>query len=234
MFHFDHDGRRPPSSVCLARNTLRLLSTPAGYLPSMPHLKLELNGEAVGGWLAELSTEFPDDEFRLLATQLRDEGALVTLEVRTSDGGDVVREFETTPEVTEIELLHTDPQVVLLQFLTGSSKAYDPLYESGCISIYPTILRNGWFSVHVVAGHESLSAYLAELAAAKIPYRVRSLTNSHETAAVLTTRQREFVETAVERGFYDDPRTCTLTELAETLGIHKSAASRLDTVRKVG
>ncbi|RDI70708.1 helix-turn-helix domain-containing protein [Halopelagius longus] len=194
----------------------------------MPHLKLELNGEEIGGWLAELSTEFPGDEFRLLATQLRDQGALVTLEVRTADGGDVVRRFETAPEVIELETLHTDSEVVLLQFLTGSSKAYDPLYDSGCISIYPTILRNGRFSVHVVAGHDSLSAYLEELAAAEIPYRVSSLTHSHEAAAaVLTARQREFVETAIERGFYDDPRTCTLTELAETLGIHKSAASRL-------
>lgn len=193
----------------------------------MPHLQIELNGEEVGGWLAELSTEFPTDEFRLLATQLRDEGALVTLEVSTSDGNGVIREFETTPEVATVEVLHADPDVVLLQFLTASSKAYDPLYEAGCVSIYPTILRNGWFSVHVVAGHDGLSDYLEELSAAEIPYHVRSLTQSHEAAGILTDRQREFIETAIAKGFYDDPRTCTLTELAETLRIHKSAASRL-------
>lgn len=123
---------------------------------SMPHLKIKLNGEEVGGWLAELSAGFPTDEFRLLATQLRDEGALVTLEVQTPDGGDIIQEFETTPEVANVEVLHADSQVVLLQFLTRRSKVYDPLYESGCISIYPTLLQNGWFSVHVAAGHDSL------------------------------------------------------------------------------
>lgn len=193
----------------------------------MPHLKVELDGAEIGGWLAELSTRFPTDEFRLLATQLRDEGALVTLEVRTTDGRDVIREFETTPEVADVEILHEDSQVVLLQLLTGSSKAYDPLYESGCISLYPTILQNGLFCVHVVAGHDSLSDYVENLSTAEIPYQVISLSHSHETAAILTDRQRQFIDTAIEEGFYDDPRTCTLTELAEALDIHKSAASRL-------
>ncbi|ADQ65763.1 DNA binding protein [Halogeometricum borinquense DSM 11551] len=193
----------------------------------MPHLKIKLNGEKIGGWLAELSTEFPADVFRLLATQLRDQGALVTLEVRTPDGGDVIQEFETTPEVGNVEVLHADSQVVLLQFLTKHSRAYDPLYESGCISIYPTTLQNGWFSVHVVAGHDSLSSYVEELTAAEIPYQVLSLSQSHDTATILTNRQRQFIETALEEGFYDDPRACTLTELAATLDIHKSAASRL-------
>ncbi|QRV15231.1 helix-turn-helix domain-containing protein [Haloterrigena salifodinae] len=193
----------------------------------MPHLKVELNGAAIGGWLAELSTGFPTAEFRLLATQLRDEGALVTLEVRTTDRSDVIREFKTTPDAANVELLHADSKVVLLQFLTRDSKAYDPLYESGCISIYPTILQNGRFSVHVVAGHDSLSDYLEELAASEIPYQVISLSHSHETDTVLTNRQQQFIDTGIERGFYNDPRTCTLTELAEALDIHKSAASRL-------
>lgn len=193
----------------------------------MPHLKVELNGAEIGGWLAELSTGFPTDEFRLLATQLRDEGAFVTLEVRTTDGCTIIREFETTPEVANVEILHVDSEVALLQFLTESSKAYDPLYESGCISIYPTILQNGRFRVHIVAGHDSLSDYLAELAASEIPYQVLSLSHSHEADTILTERQRQLIDTALEEGFYDDPKACTLTELADALGIDKSAASRL-------
>ncbi|WP_227352868.1 hypothetical protein [Haladaptatus salinisoli] len=57
----------------------------------MPRIRLQLDGTAVDGWLAGISTEFPDAEFRLLATQLRDEGAHVILEVRTSKGDEVVR-----------------------------------------------------------------------------------------------------------------------------------------------
>lgn len=43
----------------------------------------------------------------------------------------------------------------------------------------------------------------------------------------LTDRQLTPVETAVEKGYYDAPRTCTLTELADSLALAKSAYSEL-------
>lgn len=41
----------------------------------------------------------------------------------------------------------------------------------------------------------------------------------------LTDRQRDLVTLAVECGYYDTPRTCSLSELAEEAGISKSTAS---------
>ncbi len=193
----------------------------------MPQIRVRIDGTAVNGWMATTSTEFPEAEFRMLATQLRDEGALVILEVLTSEGDAVVRRFENTPEVGSLEVLHRDEQSVLIQFVTTSSKSYDPLFRSKNVSVYPTILRDGWFSVRLVGPHERLSEYTAELAAAGIPYRVLSVTQSYESSELLTKRQWQFVTEAVERGYYDTPRGCTLTELADAFGVHKSTASRL-------
>lgn len=193
----------------------------------MPQIRVRLDGTAIDGWLANLSTEFPDAEFRMLATQLRDEGALVVLEVLTSQGEAVAHRFDQAPEVRSLEVLHRDERMVLMQFVTSSSKAYDPLFRSKNISLYPTILRDGWFTVRLVAAHERLSNYTDELAAAGIPYQVLSVTQSHEASELLTKRQWQFVTEAVERGYYDTPRGCTLTDLAEAFDIHKSTASRL-------
>ncbi|WP_227356003.1 helix-turn-helix domain-containing protein [Haladaptatus salinisoli] len=193
----------------------------------MPQIQVKLDGTAVDGWLATISTEFPDAEFRLLATQLRDTTAFVILEVLTSKGNALIRRFENTPEVDTIEVYHTDERMVLLQFQTSAMKSYDPLRRSKNISIYPTILRDGWFSVELTASHERLSKYTDELAAAGIPYEIVSLVQSHTASEMLTDRQWEFIIEAVERGFYDTPRRCTLAELGDILEIHKSAASRL-------
>lgn len=43
--------------------------------------------------------------------------------------------------------------------------------------------------------------------------------------AGLTTRQREILETAVEIGYYDDPRRATVTDIATELGISQATAS---------
>jgi predicted DNA binding protein len=42
---------------------------------------------------------------------------------------------------------------------------------------------------------------------------------------LLTERQQGLVRTAVDAGYYNTPRECTLTELAERLGIAKSTRS---------
>lgn len=193
----------------------------------MPQIQVKLDGTAVDGWLATISSEFPDAEFRLMATQLRDDGAFVILEVLTPKGEALVRQFENTPEVDAVDIYHTDERMVLLQFQTSATKSYDPLRRSKNISIYPTILRDGWFSVELAASHERLSEYTDELAAAGIPYEIVSLVQSHTASEMLTDRQWEFIIEAVERGFYNTPRGCTLAELGDILEIHKSAASRL-------
>lgn len=193
----------------------------------MPQIQVKLDGTAVDGWLAIVSTEFPDAEFRLVATQLRDEDAFVILEVVTPKGDALARRFENTPEVDSFEIHHTDERMVLLQFRTAATKSYDPLRRSNNISLYPTILRDGWFSVELAASHERLSEYTEELAAAGIPYQVLSLTQSYDSNELLTDRQWHIISEAVECGYYDTPRSCTVTELAESLDVHKSAASRL-------
>ena len=45
-------------------------------------------------------------------------------------------------------------------------------------------------------------------------------------ASEITSKQREAIEVAVSEGYYDDPRRTDLTEVADQLGISKSAASQ--------
>lgn len=193
----------------------------------MPRVRIRLDGTAVDGWLAAISSEFPDVEFRILATQVRDERSHVILEARTSRGDAVAHRFESTPEVNSFEVLHADERTALVRFATSSSRAYDPLFRSKNVSLYPTVLRDGRFTVTLVASRERLSKYTDELAAAGIPYEVLSVTRSREKGELLTDRQWEFVTAAIERGYYDAPRRCTLADLAESLGIQKPAASKL-------
>lgn len=81
--------------------------------------------------------------------------------------------------------------------------------------------------MELIASHKRLSKYTDELAAAGIPYRVLSLTQSYDSSELLTDRQLQTITEAVEYGYYDTPRGCTVTELAVSFDIHKSAASRL-------
>lgn len=177
--------------------------------------------------LGPLSTEFPDVEFRLLATQPRNDELLTILEVTTSEGEALVRQLADVPEIHSYEVIHIDEQRVIIQFKSAISNSYNPLIASENIEQPPTLIHDGWFFVKVTASQERLSKLIEELAAGGVPYQVLSLTHSYDSSDLLTERQWEAITEAVERGFYETPRGCTLDELAESLDIYKSSANRL-------
>lgn len=191
----------------------------------MPSVRLRINPAATGDWLAGLSTEFPDAEFSLLASHPTDDGLLGVLEIRSPQADEIVRRFDEAPEVRSYDVLHSDGGTVLLRSTTAIPEGYRANRASGTPPHFPALMQDGWVQTELTGSHEQLSRFVDELAAADVPYEVLSLTQSHDSPALLTGRQWEFVLAAVERGYYDTPRGCTLTELAAAFDVNKSAAS---------
>lgn len=193
----------------------------------MAHLRLKINAAEVTDWLAILSTEFPEAMFNVSATIPINNGLLGIVEVRTQDGRKIMETVEERSEVESCELLHTDDQMVVFQFTSRMTESYEALISSGTVPQYPVSLQNGWYSAQLTAPQDQLSVYLDEITDVDIPYEIVSLTHSYNPSEVLTERQWQVVTEAVERGYYEATRRCTLTELAETFDINKSSMSKL-------
>ncbi|WP_160135588.1 helix-turn-helix domain-containing protein [Halococcus salsus] len=193
----------------------------------MPHLQIQFDGTEAESWLIDASTEFPKAEFRVLVAQPRDNGLLAILQVLTADGEPLVRRLADTSEVGSYEVVYRDETMLLVRLTSSVTEPYEVYLESEILPQEPSILRNGRFSVELTDSHERLSVFIDELAAADIPYQILSLSQSYDSNELLTDHQEEFISAAVERGYYDTPRNCTLAELAASFDIHKSAASRL-------
>lgn len=191
----------------------------------MPRVRLKINPATSEDWLAGLSTRFPDTEFQLLTGHPTDAGVLGILEIQGPDTDEIVRRFDEAPEVRSYDLLHSDERSVLIRALTPVPKGYRANRESGTPPNFPARMQDGWVHTELTASHERLSKFTDELAAADIPYQIQSVTQSHDSNELLTDRQLEFIIEAVERGYYDSPRGCTLTELAEAFDVNKSVAS---------
>lgn len=191
----------------------------------MPRVQLKLNAAASEDWLASLSIEYPDAEFKVLASHPTNDGLLGIVEVTTLDTSDIIRDFKDAPEVYSYEVVHTDEQMVLIQYVVPMPGTYDALRVSGNLPRFPAIIRDGWLLSELTASQERLSEFTDVLAATGVPYQIVSLTQSYKSSELLTTRQWEFITEAFKHGYYETPRECTLTELAETFTVNKSAAS---------
>lgn len=85
-----------------------------------------------------------------------------------------------------------------------------------------------------VPNHESLVELLETVSDANLPVQTEDITPARpgeETTvtvdlSVLTDKQREALDLALEMGYYKRPRDATLTELAAKLNITKSAVSQ--------
>lgn len=85
-----------------------------------------------------------------------------------------------------------------------------------------------------VSGHGTLTSLLQLLAESELSVRTQNIAQStltEETTVsidldILTEKQRETLELALEEGYYERPREADLGELADQLGISRSAVSQ--------
>lgn len=182
-------------------------------------------GDHLGGPF-RISAEYPDDEFRILSAYPRDGGLVVIMEARTADPTVVDDLFGGAPAPISHEVLHADEQSVLVQFsLPFVPPPYRAVLSSGNLPQFPHTLEDGWMVCELTTSQERLSQFRDELEATGFTFQVDWVRQSVDPTDLLTDRQRRFATAAIERGYYDTPRGCSLTDLADDLGVSKSTAS---------
>lgn len=190
----------------------------------MPLAKLRLTiPEEV--WIGELTREHPDAQFRILAALSDEQAGVALAEVTASDPGAVVSAMHDSEEVESVDLLKRTDEDVLLQFETTMPLLLLPARDSGVPLEMPFEVAGGTAVWEVTAPSDRLSELGSQLETFGISFTVDYVQQQLDEEQLLTDRQRRVVLAAIERGYYDTPRDCSLTELAAHLEIAKSTAS---------
>jgi predicted DNA binding protein len=189
----------------------------------MPRAQLRFE---VPGELGALSTTHPETEFRIVSNFPTADGLLVILDIKAADFSSLTRSLDEEDQLPEYEVLHTDDQRTVIQYEISYVPApHHAILSSGNLIQFPLPIRDGWAVADLTTSHERLARLGDAFEAAEVAYHLDVVQQSTDETALLTERQREFIVEAVERGYYESPRQCTLTELAELFGVSKGAAS---------
>jgi hypothetical protein len=176
-------------------------------------------------WIGRISRDHPEACLRVLSALPDDESGVGLVEVTAPDLAAVVREIDQEESVTDLELLQRHDDTVLVQFETDEPTLLFPVVGSGIPLEMPFDITAGEAVWEITTAHDRLSLLGEQLDAFNIPYTVEEIRHQTTTEQLLTDRQATLVETAVEMGYYDSPRTCTLTELADAVDLAKSTCS---------
>ena len=190
----------------------------------MPQATLKVKSNEA---LVTLSESHPETEFAVLGAWPTDGKLRALIETSTIELASLKETISTIPTVTNIETRHTADDTILFEVSTPTSAPHGAMAESGIVPSYPLHLEGGWFVGDLTASRDQLSAFRDELEAVGIEYQLVQISGTDGAPEMLTARQQEVVELAVEHGYYESPRRCTLTDLAESLDVNKSVVSRI-------
>jgi len=180
-----------------------------------------------GVWIGELSRRHPGTTFRVLAALPKGSLGVGLTEIRSDSLTAVIEEMAAYEAVPELAVLSRAEGRALVQFETTLPLLLLAARDSGVPLEMPFELVDGELAWEVTASREHLSELAGNLDAFGVPYTVDYLREEVAYEQLLTDTQRDLVERAIEHGYYDTPRECSLTELAETVGRSKSTVSEM-------
>ena len=190
----------------------------------MPQATLKIKSNEA---LVALSERHPDAEFSVRGAWPANGKLRVLIETSTVALPSLEKTLSAVPTLTEAEIRYEAEERLLFEVSTPMPEPHGAMAESGIVPSFPLQLEGGWFVGDLTASREQLSAFRDELETAGIEYQLVSVSETEQSANTLTARQQEVVEQAIEHGYYESPRQCTLTDLAEVLDVNKSVVSRI-------
>ena len=180
-----------------------------------------------GVWVSELSRQFPDATFELLAGYRIEETAVELGEIVADDPTTPADALRAHSSITGFETLESAERRILCKYEASDTDLYGFVEASTLPVEFPVTARDGWFEFDLTGTRSELDDLRAVLEGAELAYELQSVVSTAETESFVPDRQRELLETAMRSGYYEVPRECTLAELAETVGIDKSTASEI-------
>ena len=177
--------------------------------------------------LVALSKAHPDTVFEVLGAWPDGEELRMLVETDALGGDPLLETLGAISAVTGSNVRHAGSDRVLFEITTTTPEPHGAMVDSGIVPSFPLHLEDGWLVGDLVASQNQLSAFRDELDSAGIEYRITQVSAAPAESPLLTDRQREVVDVALKHGYYDSPRDCTLTMLAEHLDVNKSAVSRV-------
>lgn len=176
-------------------------------------------------WVGRLSRQHPGIAFRVLSAMPAGETGVGLVEIVGEPLADVLEAIAGSEDVERVDVLQRVEDRAVVQFETSEPMLLFSVRESGAPLDLPMEIRDGEAAMEITASSDRISALGRQLDAFGLRYDLERIYRSPDPPDLLTERQRDLLVAAIDRGYYDTPRECTLTELAEATGRAKSTVS---------
>ncbi|MFD1564880.1 helix-turn-helix domain-containing protein [Haloarchaeobius amylolyticus] len=178
-------------------------------------------------WIQQVSTQFPEATFRVLAAVPGTDSGFALVRIASTAVSEIVDAMDDHSQLTDCSLVQWDDDEATIHFETTAPLLLFSSRESGMPIELPVEIEDGQATIDAIGSRERLSAFADQLEYFGLEYRIEHVRERFHEQHLLSDRQREVLVTAVDAGYYDTPRCCSLTDVATRLGIAKSTCSEI-------
>ena len=176
-------------------------------------------------WVQEVSTAHPEATLHVLAGVPGAETGFALVRITGPNVAEVLEAMDDHKQLTEISLIQWSDNEATVHFETTAPLLLFSSRNSGMPIELPVEIKNGKSTIEVTGSRDRLSQLADQFSQFGLQYRIEHVRERLHESQLLSERQLEVVAAAVDEGYYDTPRRCSLTELAEHLGVAKSTCS---------
>ncbi|MFW6448014.1 MAG: helix-turn-helix domain-containing protein [Halobacteriota archaeon] len=176
-------------------------------------------------WIGQVTRAHPETTFRVQTARSNGDLGIAVVELVGGDVASVLAELGDVDAVQEVEVFDRTTDRALIQLEVSFPMLLFPVESSAAPIQMPFELADGVARWEIVTTQNRLSTLAERLDAFGLSYTVDRIQPEIGFERILTDKQARVVEAALEAGYYDSPRTCTLTELAERLDLAASTCS---------
>ena len=178
-------------------------------------------------WVGEISRQFPSARFQVLSATPGDGAGFALVKITADDVEPILSAAEAHETVVEVSVMALSDGVATVQVEAKSPLLMMAARQAGIPIEMPVEIEDGTARLDITGAHDRVAQFGQMLRAVGADFEVAYVQQRLNPGESLTERQREVLFEAVERGYYDVPRTSTLTEVAEHVGIAKSTCSEV-------
>ena len=182
-------------------------------------------------WLATFNNKYPELNFQILSNFLIGENTGITsFQIRGASVKQFISDFKDSLAKKSSQILFEGENLVILNVKEVDPWILNTLVKTELLVSYPVLVKKGKIRMEAITNRSKVDKFLTQLKNKDIGAKIERI-GYYYKSTLLTQRQNEIVNLAYEKGFFNIPRSISLSLFAKDLKISKSALS--ETLRRI-
>ncbi|TFF88250.1 MAG: hypothetical protein EU548_09105 [Promethearchaeota archaeon] len=178
-------------------------------------------------WLAKFNKKYSELSFQIMSKFLLDEKIGMTLfHIKGVKVKQFLKEFKESSENDSFQILFEGEQEAILNVKTIDPWILSALVNTELPLAYPINIKNSKLSLAILSNRQKIDSFLEKLENKAIQYTIQSV-GYYRDIPLLTKKQSEMLKLGLKLGYFNIPRSISLSNLAERVNVSPSALSEM-------